>query len=821
MNEKPSSRRFLPLILLLFFGSGCAALVYEVVWFQMLQMVVGSTAVSLAVVLATYMGGMCIGSLLLPRRISPRRHPLRVYALIELGIGLIALLVLLAMPLVDKIYAAIGGPGFLGIVFRGVICAVCLLPPTILMGGTLPAVSRWVESTPSGVSWLGFLYSGNTVGAVAGCATAGFYLLRVYDVTTATFVAAAVNGFIALVAFLLSTRAAHDPTALESTSGVLSAQPPPGTFSIQITIALSGLTALAAEVIWTRLLSLMLGGTVYTFSIILAVFLLGLGLGSAYGSTLGRRVRSPRIALGYAQFLIALGVAWTAFMIAKSLPYWPISGGLAKSAWVLFQVDMVRCLWAVLPPAFFWGASFPLALAAAASRGQDPGRLVGRIYAANTIGSIIGSIGFSVFLVPLLGTQNSNRLLIILAAASGLIALGPLLKPSAKSARNGAAGFEGAAAPGPTVKPFAFGGLIAGALILALTVPNIPWQLVAWGRNILPKAGYGSALYVGEGMNSSVAVVELADGTRNFHVSGKVEASSDPTDLRLERMLGHIPALVHPNPRSVLIVGCGAGITAGTFVLYPGIERIVICEIEPLIPKVVARYFGPQNYNVLEDPRVQVVYDDARHFVLTTKEKFDIITSDPIHPWVKGSATLYSREYFELVKSHLNPGGVITQWVPLYESTTEVVKSEFATFFKVFPGGTMWGNDNAGLGYDVVMLAQDGPTRIDVDALENRLVREDHRDVLQSINEIGFRSAVSLLSTFGGLSTDLEPWYKDGEINLDRNLRLQYLAGFGLNLYRSPDIYEDILRYRKYPEAVFEISPERKEALLKMMGIQK
>ena len=133
----------------------------------------------------------------------------------------------------------------------------------------------------------------------------------------------------------------------------------------------------------------------------------------------------------------------------------------------------------------------------------------------------------------------------------------------------------------------------------------------------------------------------------------------------------------------------------------------------------------------------------------------------------------------------------------------------------------MWGNDNAGLGYDVVMLAQDGPTRIDVDALENRLVREDHRDVLQSINEVGFRSAVSLFSTFGGLSTDLEPWYKDGEINLDRNLRLQYLAGFGLNLYRSPDIYEDILRYRKYPEAVFEISPERKEVLLKMMGIQK
>ncbi len=819
MTEKPSARRFLPVILLLFFGSGCAALVYEVVWFQMLQMVVGSTAVSLAVVLATYMGGMFLGSLLLPRKISPRRHPLRVYALIELGIGIIALLVLMVMPLVDSIYAAIGGPGFLGILFRGLICAVCLLPPTILMGGTLPAVARWVESTPSGVSWLGFLYSGNTVGAVAGCAIAGFYLLRVHDVATATLAAAAVNGLIALIAFLLSTRSSHVPAASGDESGAVSSLPAPGTASIQVTIALSGLTALGAEVVWTRLLSLMLGGTVYTFSIILAVFLLGLGLGSAYGSVLGRRARSPRIALGYAQFLVALGVAWTAYMIAKSLPYWPISGGLAKNAWVLFQVDMIRCLYAVLPPAFVWGASFPLALAAAAARGQDPGRLVGRIYAANTVGSIVGSIGFSLFLVPVLGTQNSNRMLIILAAVSGLIALGPLLKPSAKAARN--AGTQtAAAASGPSVHPFAFGGLIAGSLILAFTVPNIPWQLVAWGRNLLPKEGYGSALYVGEGMNSSVAVVELADGTRNFHVSGKVEASSDPTDLRLERMLGHIPALVHPNPRTVLVVGCGAGITAGTFVLYPGIERIVICEIEPLIPKVVARYFGPQNYNVLEDPRVQVVYDDARHFVLTTKEKFDIITSDPIHPWVKGSATLYSEEYFELVKAHLNPGGVITQWVPLYESTPEVVKSEMATFFKVFPGGTMWGNDNGGLGYDVVMLAGDKPTRIDIDALENRLVQPDHQAVSQSLGEVGFRSAVALFSTYGGSSQDLALWYRDGQINLDRNLRLQYLAGFGLNLYKSPDIYEDMLIYRKYPEDLFEISPERKEALLKMMGIQ-
>src|SRR5262249_36018090 len=153
------------------------------------------------------------------------------------------------------------------------------------------------------------------------------------------------------------------------------------------------------------------------------------------------------------------------------------------------------------------------------------------------------------------------------------------------------------------------------------------------------------------------------------------------------RMLGHIPALVHPRPRSALIVGCGAGVTAGSFVVHPAIERIVICEIEPLIPQVVAEFFSEENYDVLNDRRLQIVYDDARHYILTTRETFDIITSDPIHPWVKGAATLYTKEYFELCKRHLNPGGVITQWVPLYESNTDVVKSEIATFFEVFPNG--------------------------------------------------------------------------------------------------------------------------------------
>src|SRR5262249_26925410 len=260
----------------------------------------------------------------------------------------------------------------------------------------------------------------------------------------------------------------------------------------------------------------------------------------------------------------------------------------------------------------------------------------------------------------------------------------------------------------------AVAAIVAVALVtatVATIVPPVPAELYAFGRRIMSPDFAAKTLYVGEGMNASIAVSEDENGARYFHVSGKVEAGSYPSDMRLQRMLGHLPALLDAKPQSVLVVGFGAGITAGTFVTYPGIEKIVICEIEPLIPRVVSTYFE-ENYKVAQDPRVEVVYDDARHYLATTREHFDIITSDPIHPWVKGAAPLYTTEYFELAKKHLNPGGMVSQWVPLYESGMEAVKSEFATFFSVFKNGTIWSNDVNGTGYDVVLLGNNGPATI-------------------------------------------------------------------------------------------------------------
>ena len=291
--------------------------------------------------------------------------------------------------------------------------------------------------------------------------------------------------------------------------------------------------------------------------------------------------------------------------------------------------------------------------------------------------------------------------------------------------------------------------------------------------------------------------------------------------MRLQRMLGHVPALVHPEPKSVLIVGFGAGVTAGSFVTYPDMQKIVICEMEPLIPPIATKYFVKENYNVMHDPRTTIHYDDARHFVLTTPEKFDIITSDPIHPWVKGSATLYSKEYFELVKKHLNPGGVVTQWVPLYESDVATVKSEIATFFDVFPGGSVWANELNGGGYDVFLLGQASPGPINLDLLMQKMRRPGYARVVESLRNVGFTSITDLLSTYAGQDQDLKPWLQGAEINRDGNLRLQYLAGLALNVNGENLIYNQMLQYRRFPANLFTGSEQPMQALYAALAANK
>jgi len=342
-SSSPVDLKFLPAIVLLFIGSGCAALIYEIVWFQLLSLIIGSSAVSMGVLLGTFMGGMCLGSLFFSKYIKRSEHPLRVYAKLEAAIAVFGLIVLWALPYVGGLYFKIAVHGMSGLFVRGLFCAICLLPPTLLMGATLPAIARWVQTTQEGVSWLGFFYGGNIAGAVFGCLLAGFYLLRVHDMAFATYVAVGIDIAVVLASLALAGVTSYTPAVEEA-----DAPPekpwriPPGTWPIYTTVGLSGMTALAAEAVWTRMLSLLLGATTYTFSLILASFLFGLGIGSTAGAIIARTTTAPKRALGICQLMLTAAIAWAAWSMTRQIPYWPITPGLSPDPTYQFEIEIGR-----------------------------------------------------------------------------------------------------------------------------------------------------------------------------------------------------------------------------------------------------------------------------------------------------------------------------------------------------------------------------------------------------------------------------------------------------------------------------------------------
>jgi spermidine synthase len=411
-------------------------------------------------------------------------------------------------------------------------------------------------------------------------------------------------------------------------------------------------------------------------------------------------------------------------------------------------------------------------------------------------------------------------------------------------------------------------GAVATLSIIAwliFSVSPMPWFSVAYGRlgskknsecapgivkeQDVPAGNFQDSIfryciYTGEGMNVSVAVTKTTSGFLSFHGAGKVQASTELIDMRLQRMLGHLSVLARSNPddvKDVLVVACGAGVTAGSFVPYPNIERITICDIEPLVPRIVTPMFGEQNYHIAdgidkENPHkvdgkeVKFVYDDGRHYIRTLPEdaKFDIITSDPIDPWVKGCAALNTVEYYEMCRSHLNPGGVMSLWIPIYESDNETIKSVIATFFKVFPNGLIFSNDLDGVGYDAVLLGQVEPTRIDLDKLHEKLNSPSYATVKQSLMEVGFgavsrtaqwvpieygNAEIDLMARYAGRAVDMGEWVENAQINRDRNLRLQYLAGMSVNSYVATEILQGVLKYYKFPEDIFAGSSQRIEEM--------
>jgi spermidine synthase len=453
----------------------------------------------------------------------------------------------------------------------------------------------------------------------------------------------------------------------------------------------------------------------------------------------------------------------------------------------------------ILPGAVLWGMSFPFALAAAGRRSADTGRSSGYAYAANTVGAIIGALCVSFWLIPSYGTKVASQVLVATAGVSAA-ALFFQIGRSEKDARR-------ASSPAAAHPALALGA----GIVAALMMPGLSQVFLAHGRYIWWIEAADQYPYVSEGAASTVAVHIAPNGYRNFHVSGRVEATNNPNDLRTERLIGHLSGLLHPKPESVLVVGLGGGISAGALTLYPEIKRIVICEIEPRVTGAT-RQFAHENYSVLSNPKVEIVFDDARHFLATTRERFDIITSDPIHPWVRGNSMLFSREYYEIVASKLKPGGIATQWVPLYETSEKAIQIQMRTFIDAFPNGTVWNTAAGGGGYDVVLAGGVEPLQVDIAAIQRRI--DSNPQLKESLREVRITSAMDLAATYATRGPDMLKWLADTPASHDFSLKLEYISGLALNVKAADPIYTNMTADRVYPDQIL-LAPEQQRKELK------
>ena len=772
------------LLYLLFFFSGVAALVYQVVWVRSLSLVFGGSHLAVTTVLSVFMGGLALGGWLLGRRADVVRQPLRLYAALEIGIAVSAAAffgLLQAYPFLYVPLARVAETNPYALTtLRVLLAALGMIVPTTLMGGTLPVLSRFVSSRPEGLrGHLAFLYALNTAGAVVGTLAAGFLLLPRLGVSRAVAVAVAVNVAVGIVAWLLPERAfgGQSGAAVEPDSPSDDRARSEGAASARLVlfgIGVSGFCALGYEVLWTRVLTLVVGTSVYSFTILLAAFLTGIAAGGQFESVLGRLLgrrgagwRSWVAVFGAAQVAIglsALAVTWA----LRDLPAYAVRlQGILRSGAGEFQARQVATFvvaFAFLAvPAFFMGLSFPVAGNVHAEWRRKVGRAVGEVLTFNTLGAIVGAAASGFALVYLFGFERSLHLLIVCNIGFGLIVAASVL-------------------PSPAKRP-AITVVSVGALAAALALALFPDWGRAWDRKffavfrnnqylafnteerIRDALANTDVLYFFEGANETISVIRPRGAQQAFIVNGRVEASTTHQDKQCQRTLGHLPMLAHPDPKKVFVLGTGTAMTLGATTIHPEVEEIVLAEIEPgVLP--AARTFAEWNHGAVDNPKVRIVFNDGRNFLLTTRERFDVITADPIHPWSGGASYLYTDEYFRLAADRLNPGGVICQWLPIYELSTDDLRSVVRSFANNFRHVMLWLTH-----YDAELLGSNDPIVFDREALDRRIARSPVREDLEAVF---MGSGRDFLSYFVAGTTGLLEFSRGGVLNTDDNLSLEF-----------------------------------------------
>lgn len=695
-------RWLLPLACALFFGSGFAALIYQVVWLRSLSLVFGVTVYAASTVLAGFMAGLAIGSVAGGRLATATRHPFAVFGLVEIGVGLTALAVPLLVGLLERGYVAIHPalPESLAIItaVRFVAASAVLIVPASLMGATLPILVRATSAAGGVGSKMAALYATNTAGAIAGALIAGFHLVPALGLARASLVAAAVNGLVACMAFALAatsprtappSQADHPAVALPVALGATSRHVVLGVF-----IA-SGVLSLALEVIWFRLLTLHLRPTAYAFTVMLAAVLTGISLGSYAVTPWLDRDRAWLAVLSALQLAIALvavlslnllpATAWTQAALAPLLR----TLGVDPYVWPLVASSAVS----ILPTSLLLGAAFPVGLRLWVSDPARASRQVSTFYAANVCGAIGGAVLGGFVLLPALGSRGALIAVSALALVSS-VALASRLWDS----RPNVAGFL------TMVGPVAF--------VMASLNALDPFDDLL-RRVLRPER----LLWLDEGVQTTVSVHRRL-GNRVMYLDGMHQADdSEPTAFTHHR-IGALPMMLHPDPRRVLVVGLGGGATAGAAARFPN-AQVDVVELSAEVVRGSA-FFGAINFDVLTRHNVRLRVDDGRNFLLTNRQHYDVVTADIIHTTHAGAATVYSREYFELVRRALAPGGVVMQWIGAGGEFE--YKLLLRTFLSVFPETTVWGDG-------ALLLGSVTPLRLSQERFEQRRRDSDFRAV--------------------------------------------------------------------------------------------
>jgi spermidine synthase len=663
----------------LFFLSGAAGLVYQVVWSRLLNEVFGVTAHAVTAVLATYLGGLALGSWLLGRFADRHPRPLRLYGMLELAIGATALAGTWLVRGLDPVHAAAAArlaPDSVALLaLRILLASAVVLPPTVLMGATLPAMTRaFVESIGKVGRGVAFLYALNTAGAVAGSVAAGFALIRALGVHPTLWVAVAVNVAVGLAALALAARSpsAPSPAAAAPSPAPRGEGEGEGGAWLLLAMALSGFASLSLEVIWTRMLVLVIGTSTYAFVTMLSSFLVGIALGSWLARPLVDRLANPRRAFGWLQLAIAATTLATLPLVRVVIvdaPRW--IGGL-ESRWlgaVAGQFALSFLL--MLAPTTLIGATFPLA-ARMRARGLDTlGGRLGQVYGANTLGNILGALAGGFVLLPVFGMQRGIALLVIANLAAAACALLP-----------------GRAEWGRPRSLLRSTPVLAGLWTCALL-------LGTWRPAPLPTSAGGSwdpLRYYGEGLVSTVSVYQRADDGRQLvmAVDGVTIGQSHSGVDRKQQFLAHLPFLLERRPLGrVLSIGLGTGILVGEVAKHPGVDEVECVELSPSVIEG-ARLFAEHNGGILDDPRARIVNDDGVSFLRRSGAVYDAIVSDgKSRAGHAGNAVFYSENYYASARDHLAEHGVMTQWVPL-DVTPEDLRTIVRTFTRAFPHSYLW-----------------------------------------------------------------------------------------------------------------------------------